>query len=177
MGHIRTIVVSIPTGIALTAASAVAFSTPAQAATNKCVHEDDGITVCNTIDSKVKKKYKEKYSSSVTNHKKYAITGHCTSKVTKTTKFSVSVTVGAEFKAWIFAKVNVAVTGGVEHSVTTEYGSSVDFKVKAHDEVTCEYGTYVYVVKGHQTTYKNGKVLGTKKWTATAPKRNGWKVY
>lgn len=177
MGLTRTIFVTIPTSLAVAAASTVAFTVPAEAATTKCKSVGDGMTVCNTITSKTVKRYKVKYADSVINKKNYAITGHCTSKVSKTTKYSVSISVSGEFKAWIFAKMSVTVSGGLEKSVTTEYGSSVDFKVKAKDTVNCDYGTYVYVVKGHETLRQGGKVIGKRNWTATAPKKNGWKVY
>ncbi|MFT4217854.1 MAG: hypothetical protein QM619_11835 [Micropruina sp.] len=61
-----------------------------------------------------------------------------------TTKWSFSVEVSAEWKAWIFAKVSATVSGGLEKSTTISAGVKRSFTQKKGETYRCEWGYSKY---------------------------------
>lgn len=152
---------------------------PAVAGTSgakKCVTVSDGVE-CAVIDSNSSKSWKTVYSRSQTNKITKYIPLTCTES--SSSSFSVTTSVGlkAEFKAWIFAKmeasVGVALTWSWSASGTSTSGP---VKVPKGWKYTCKFGTYLVRVNGHTTKYWSGGQVTTKYWSFTAPEEEkGWK--
>jgi hypothetical protein len=119
------------------------------------------------------------YRDGIYNDKKSSATLTCTATTSKTMKYSVSASVKAEAGA-IFAHVSAEVSGGLERSVTTSYGSSVSTKVPGHKTMFCDYGIYNYKFKGTVTKVVCVNVncsTASHKFSGRAPQRNHWHVY
>jgi hypothetical protein len=98
---------------------------------------------------------------------------------TKSTTFTwgLSVTVGVEAKAWIFAKVSASVNGSIQHSSTTTFGSTATARVPAHSIIKADRGMWQEKF-GYKYYSINGSCKETHgSGTGQAPYRQYWRLY
>lgn len=115
------------------------------------------------------------------------IPGTCSANVSKIVTYSLSATVAAEAKAWVFAKVSASVSGGVSNSMVTGYNFSTSFEVPARKTGYCERGVKTKRFETLRTVttrfYAAGTLLPSRTTvsranvTGSAPFSVGWKVY
>lgn len=98
-------------------------------------------------------------------------------EVSTTFKETASISVSAEFKALIFSKVSATINGGIEHSKTTTYGSSVTVTVPAHKTMKADRG--MWQEKFSFRTYKIDKYCRETRSSGTGqyPYRAAWHIY
>lgn len=145
-------------------------------------YSDRTETVCVTTPSKTTQKWVIGYKDSVENGGVGNMRGTCTASTSKTVTYSLSLSIGAEAKAWIFAKVSATVTGGLSTSLSTGYVTSASFDVPRGKTVICERGLVTQNFKGVRKTtivYKNSRpnVNQSANWTGNAPAMARWKIY
>jgi len=133
--------------------------------------------ICITIKYRMSRKAKLIHASFVENDTRDPATGHCSSTETKTFRWGGSITVSAEAKAWIFAKVSGSVTASFDKTRSTAYSVSTDFTVRPGDTVYCYY---IEVHERFMTRqcYANAYTQGRqcKDIAFFAPKREGWVI-
>jgi len=114
-----------------------------------------------------------------------AVINNSTSKVkytvkaetSKAFKWGLSASVSAEFKASIFAKVQVTLNGNIESTKTTTYGSTVEVEVPAKTTMKADRGmwrekfTYTYLKRYSNCAQVSGSGSGQ------APYRQAWHIY
>ncbi|MFD9032592.1 hypothetical protein ACFVZW_15785 [Streptomyces sp. NPDC059567] len=119
-----------------------------------------------------------KYRTSVTNGTGSTQNFKFTSKKSGTTTYGLSITVSAEMKAWIFAKIAAEVNGSVEKSKTAEIGEEVSGTVKPHSTLKGDFGNWRENVSGWTAHQYSNCSYGTKTYfNAWAPYRTNWRVY
>ncbi|WP_410814606.1 hypothetical protein [Micromonospora sp. 067-2] len=119
-----------------------------------------------------------KFRTSVINNTGSAKSFKFTATKTGTTTFTVSLSVTAELKAAIFAKMEATVNAGIEQSNTTSYGVEVSGTVNANSTLYGDYGNWKENVnwKSHYV-YSNCNTTSEKSGSAYAPYREAWKLY
>ncbi|WP_435599988.1 hypothetical protein [Streptomyces sp. C10-9-1] len=119
-----------------------------------------------------------KYRTSVTNSTGSKQNYKFTSKKGGTTTFGLSITVSAELKAGIFAKIGAEVNGSVSRSLTAEIGEEVSGTVKPRSTLKGDFGNWRENVSGWTAYMYSNCSYGTKKYfNAWAPYRTNWRVY
>jgi hypothetical protein len=164
--HLKGLIATVGTTTLL--ASSLVLSTPAAQAASytKCVH-DAPLTTCVTT-SGGKSLGWNREGSYLFPKSKVDTTNTCSVTKTSSETFKVSLAVSGEWSAWIFAKVNVTITGGWEHETTMTAGASRVFTQKAGETYRCEWGEARYQSKISVTKTVNGTST-TKTGTATGP--------
>jgi hypothetical protein len=122
-------------------------------------------------------KLKVDWPDAVINDSKSTASYTVKAEVSTTFTWGVSVSVSAEAKALIFAKVTGTVNGSIEHSKTTTYGSSVTVTVPPHSTMKADRGMwqekfsfkYYRIDKSCRETRSSG--------TGQAPYRSAWHLY
>jgi hypothetical protein len=178
----KAIVMAVLTVFLSTFALAGPMLSRAEAYPNYCSTKKKGgttKTTCIHITKIYGRTFTPYYRDGIYNDKKSSATLTCTATTSKTMKYSVSTSVKAEAGA-IFAKVSGEISGGLERSVTTSYGSQVSTKVPGHKTMFCDYGIYNYKFKGTVTRVTCVNVncsSNSSKFSGRAPQRNHWHVY
>jgi len=167
-------------GLLLATGLAVPVIAAAPASATSCTAMSATVSACSKVTSVQATGFKVAYRDSGYNGagtKDDTLT--CTASSTTSSSYSVSATVEANVKASIFAEFKASVTGGLEKSLSTQYGSTYTTSVPAGKTIYCTYGIFVPKVSGETSydAYSAGKHthIKTVKWTANAPQRNGWK--
>lgn len=170
----------------LVAGSLLVPAGPAQADITglKCRYFDNGTSytsdnyeTCVAVKYRMSRKAKLIYASFLDNDSSDPATGTCSSRVTKTFRWGGSLTVEAEGRAWVFAKVKAAVTASFDRTRTSEFSTSAQFTVRPGDTVYC------YYVEAHErfmtrqcyaNAYTEGRQCEAKVFVA--PKREVWVI-
>jgi hypothetical protein len=119
-----------------------------------------------------------KYRTSVTNGTGSTQRFKFTSKKSGTTTYGLSITLSAELKAGIFAKIGAEINPSVEKSMTAETGEEVAGTVKPHSTLKGDFGNWRENVSGWSAYMYSNCTYGTKKYfKAWAPYRTNWRVY
>lgn len=147
----------------------------ATAGAQKCITRSDGVE-CAVINSNSVESWHTEYSRSLSNDTGTSVPFTCSENSSSTFSSAYSAGLKGEFKAWVFAKVEVSV--GVELTWTwSASGTSTVGPVSVPNgwKYTCKFGTATYSVEGHTTKYwSNGSVTKTS-WSFMAPEdEKGW---
>ncbi|MFS3128271.1 hypothetical protein ACLM5J_07675 [Nocardioides sp. Bht2] len=119
------------------------------------------------------------YRDSISNGRRYAISGHCEASTQKTSSYSIGSTLGTEIKAGIFGGVKAEINSNIEKSMTSGYVTSATFKIPANSTVYCDRGIVNERLKGYTKLHAcgGGCSTTTKNWTFQAPARLRWWIY
>ncbi|ROR93905.1 hypothetical protein EDD28_3334 [Salana multivorans] len=145
-------------------------------------YSDRSETVCSSTPYKTTQGWVVGYRDSFENTGVNKMTASCTATTSSTVTYSLSLTLGVEAKAWIFAKISASVTGGISWSKATGYSTSTTFDVPRGRTVVCERGVVTQRFAGNRITtvdYKDWRptVRKTSGWTGFAPSMTRWKTY
>ena len=154
--------------VALLITSATVTAAPAEAASYTRCYRDSPVTTCVTTTGGKSVGWK-RMGSYLLPKSKVTTTSTCSVSQTVSTAWSVIVSVSAEAKAWIFAKVSATVSGGLVKTTSLTAGVSRSFTQKKGTTYRCEWGYARYQSKvtvrvsaGGQSYVKKGKFTGPK---------------
>lgn len=93
-------------------------------------------------------------------------------------KYTVSIAVEEDFKAWIFAKIKASINAGVEQSWTTTYGSEVSTEVKPYSTLNAQYGVMEEMTAWRRyLMYSNCHTANETTGTAWVPYKEMWRFF
>jgi hypothetical protein len=114
----------------------------------------------------------------VTNNTNATISATFRADTGGTVSHSASISLTAEAKAAIFAKVGVTVNAGIERSMTASTGVSTTSSVKPHSTLKGDYGVWrEKVLMRRVYVYRNCTTGSPTYFYYYAPYRKGWRLY
>jgi len=165
--HLKGLIAMVGTTTLLS--SSLFLATPAAQAASytRCAHDAPVTTCITTSGGKSLGWHRE--GSYLLPKSKVDTLSTCSVTKTSSDTFKLSLAVSGEFSAWVFAKVNITITGGWEHQTSLSAGVSRAFTQKAGQTYRCEWGEARYQSKITLTKTVAGKTVSTKTGTATGP--------
>jgi hypothetical protein len=129
-----------------------------------------------TTVSNVPNDLKVDWADSVINGGSTKATYTVTAEKSTTFTWNVNVNVSSEVKVAIFGKVTAEINGGIQHTSTTTYGSSVTIEVPPHKTVKADRGMWQEKFAFKYYSISATCVETRSSGTGQAPYRQAWKI-
>lgn len=174
----RTALVAVLTtfliGSTAPVADARATSTTAARASNCKTYPS--VTVCVKVLERLSRDFKIGYRDSIVNSKDRPVEGHCYANTQTTSRYGMNVSISAEGKAFVFAKVSAQVSVDISKEMSSGINVGTDFTVPAHHTTYCDRGIMVENFRVRRCVGNASKVE-CKTFNFRAPSRNVWHLY
>jgi len=142
----------------------------------KCLVSDGGLTRrCYQVISTQRSTFKVLWTDALINTRPERNQLECRVDETSTFTASATLTVAAETKAFILAKMSASVAVGLSNAVTALRGSSTMLAVPGRTTVLCDRGTYTYRGTVKLSTVSYETVFRPTIFAVTAPSHLAWR--